>query len=109
MRTDYEWDCETVADGDRSHEDGEVIDHAHGKTFRAVAAWAAANPCAPGGRYEFVLVRDDDGGRSWAYLKNGKLPEYFKDAEGCDAAKVPKRFHAEIAAEAAAWPGRKLQ
>ena len=98
MTVQYEWDCETVADGDSTgFEDGEAIDHAHGASFKEVKAWAAANPCAPGFRHEIVLVRDDDAGRAWAYVSGGKLPEYFTDADGADDAKVPQRFVREVA------------
>lgn len=97
MTVIYEWDCETVADGESwRFEDGEVIEHTHGSSFAEVMAWASENPPERGIRYELVLVRDDDKGRSWAYMTNGKLPEYFTDADGSDAAKVPKRFHQEV-------------
>ena len=50
---------------------------------------------------DFGLVRDEgneiDGltDRYWAYVKGGKLPEYFSDSMGVPIKiKVPKRFHA---------------
>ena len=48
-----------------------------------------------------VLVRDvyrnwDLSDRSWAYVEDGKLPEYFSDPWQQEECKVPKRFHAEI-------------
>lgn len=43
-----------------------------------------------------VLVRDDDKGRSWAYLEDGELPSHFEDAYGVKVAKVPGRFHEEV-------------
>lgn len=51
--------------------------------------------------FAVCLVRDDwrrrgDAPRSWAYLKDGKLPEYFVDAYDNQTVKVPQRFHAEI-------------
>lgn len=99
MAVTYEWDCETVAAGDSEQfEDGEVIDHAHGATYKEVLAWSAANPPQAGFRHALVLVRDDDEGRSWAYVEDGKLPQYFTDADGADAAKVPQRFHREVCA-----------
>ena len=99
MSVTYEWDCETVAAGDQDFEDGEVIDHAHGANFKDVKKWSKSNPCAQGFKHALVLVRDDDEGRSWAYLdENGMLPKYFTDAEGGDAAKVPQRFVREVAA-----------
>lgn len=46
---------------------------------------------------EVGLMRDDDKGRSWAYITNGKLPENFLDAYGRIVAKVPQRYHKELA------------
>jgi hypothetical protein len=98
MTVYYEWDCETVADGDSSeYEDGEVIEHSHGTSYQEVLVWAAANKPDTGTRHAIVLVRDDDEGRSWAYVSDGKLPDRFTDANGTDAAKVPKRYHEELA------------
>lgn len=98
MTVIYEWDCETVADGaSADFEDGECIDHAHDSTYRAVKAYAERHQCEPGFRYQLVLVRDDDDRRAWAYVENGKLPEFFTDADGEDYSRVPKRFHAEVA------------
>jgi hypothetical protein len=96
MAVIYEWDCETVADGDTpSFEDGEVIDHCHAAVYQDVLKRAKTD--APAGfRHEVVLVRDDEEGRSWAYVENGKLPEFFTDADGADASKVPQRFHQEV-------------
>ncbi len=99
MAVQYEWDCETVADGDSSQfEDGEVIDHSHGETFKSVVDWSKNNPPSPGFRHEIVLVRDNDDGRSWAYVVDDQLPEFFTDADGRDAARVPQRFVREVMA-----------
>jgi hypothetical protein len=35
--------------------------------------------------------------RTWAYVVNDRLPEYFSDAAGTPMHKVPKRFHNELA------------
>jgi len=36
--------------------------------------------------------------RLWAYIKDGKLPEFFNDAYGNSTShRVPKRFHKEVA------------
>jgi hypothetical protein len=43
-----------------------------------------------------VLVRDDDHSRGWAYVENGKLPEYITDAYGRNIVKVPNKFHNEL-------------
>ena len=94
----YEWDCETVASIDTDEfAEGDVIEHAHAPTLRETLKWARDVPLEPGTRYEIVLVRDDDEGRSWAYLEDGALPEYFLDAYNHRVAKVPKRFQAETA------------
>jgi hypothetical protein len=95
----YEWDCETVGSIDTDEfAEGDVIEHAHAPTLRETLKWAREEPLEPGTRYEIVLVRDDNEGRSWAYLEeNGALPEYFLDAYDRRVAKVPKRFHAETA------------
>ena len=90
MTVEYEWDCETVDTY------GDIIEHTHGATHAEVKAWSAANPCEPGFRRDLVLVRDDDEGRAWAYLEDGKLPEFFQDAGLCNVSKVPQRFHREV-------------
>jgi len=41
-------------------------------------------------------VRDYSLDRSWAYVKDGKLPSYFLDAYDHETRKVPKRFHKEL-------------
>ncbi len=98
---EYEWDCETQTSVDSAeHEEGEVLDHRHGESYAKVALDASAIP-EPGERFAIVLVRDDEAGRSWAYVEDGKLPDYFSDADGRNAAKVPKRFHVEVLRHAA--------
>ena len=51
---------------------------------------------------EIELVRNRLGGgyndRSWAAVKDHRLPDFFSYGEGEFATKVPKRFHAECAA-----------
>ena len=89
-QTVYEWAVEYM--------DGEdIVDAVQQDTFAQVKALAdkAENT-------ELVLVRNvwdgnDLEDRSWAYIEDGKLPEYFSDPVGNDtSAKVPKRFHAEL-------------
>lgn len=108
MTVIYEWDCELVADGDsEEYENEDVIDHAHGDSFRDVLATAESRRARPepGTKSAVVLVRDDDAGRSWAYLDDdGKLPEAFVDAYGREVAKVPQRFHKEVSREARPAP-----
>lgn len=99
----YEWDVETYLDTDHSG-DGDIVDHNHSQT--AVDALSALRePQAdPEGtiKTRLVLVRDvfDEGedlvSRAWAYVEDGKLPAMFNDTT-CDIAKVPQRFHKELA------------
>ena len=47
---------------------------------------------------DYGVVRDqEDGTRTWAYVRKGKLQEHFHDAMGEPQTKVPQRFHAELA------------
>jgi len=92
----YEWDveeCNAVETTDL--DEGEVIDHRHCETYTEVKRVLAETP-PPGSVWSACLVRDDDNGRSWAYMEDGKLPEYFEDAYQHPTAKVPQRFHAEV-------------
>ncbi len=100
MATNYEWIVEEldVLPGAEIGEDDDIIDVHHFDTFVEARAWASDNiyPCRIG------LTRDvgnDDEGltdRSWAYVENRKLPEFFTYCPELGA-KVPKRFHEEIA------------
>jgi len=49
------------------------------------------------------LVRNEGGdvegltGRLWAYVVDGKLPEYFEDAtRSVTGYKVPKKYHSQL-------------
>lgn len=94
----YEWDIETVTDEDtEEHEKNEVLDHNFCESYKALREQLTRFPDAGDGlRFDVVLVRDGYYGRSWAYVEDGKLPEFFHDADGRNAALVPKRFHAEV-------------
>ncbi len=89
MATIYEWDYETV------DENGDVEDHFHANKLSEYSEDAKTDT--------LVLVRsvgnEIDGliEREWAYVKDGKLPEYFQDANEREGAKVPVRFHDELA------------
>ena len=97
MAVHYEWDVEEqAARATAQVEAGEVLEHWHSATYSEAAQHAASEP-APDVVHVVVLVRDDDNCRAWAYMEDGKLPEYFEDAYGQPHAKVPKRFHAEVA------------
>lgn len=90
MTVRYEWDVETVDEHD------DIIDHFFQKDYAGVLEELAKDDC-PGLIKRAVLVRDDDKGRSWAYLEDGELPEYFENAYGEEAAKVPAKFIREVA------------
>lgn len=70
--------------------DGEILDVDHADKF----------PGFPKHHQEIGVVLDEHRNvymvRSWAYIKNGKLPSHFKDAFGGQTCKVPKRFHDEV-------------
>ena len=94
MRTvEYEWDVETVADEPTAdYEAGEVLEHWH-QPSKADALRVASGLPRPTQAYKVVLVRDDDAGRSWAYLNaDGTMPTHFADAYGRPTHKVPARF-----------------
>lgn len=86
MQTSYEWDWEEVD----TH--GDILDHNFSN--KLVCQPEPDNALI---HYELVLVynRGDDVegivDRSWAYVKDGKLPKTF-----LNGMKVPKRFHEEI-------------
>lgn len=94
MTVYYEWDVEEVDEHD------DIIDHHHTDSY-AKAKAINETPSDEGITSRIVLVRDDDntrtGCRAWAYMEGSELPEYFEDANGVEVAKVPKRFHDEVA------------
>jgi hypothetical protein len=97
MAVAYEWDVELVEDVDED-EEKEILEHFHQTSFAECFDFVVKNPPASGTCYQIVLVRDDDDRRAWAYLEDNKaLPEQFEDADGRDYAKVPKRFHDQVA------------
>ena len=97
MKTQYEWDVETVTEDEFK----DIESHNFSDTLAPLLRFL--NTPEPGYTKALVLVRDEtdnfgDGlERSWAYVKDGKLPEHFEDSGGRPMAKVPKRFHAEFA------------
>jgi len=84
----YEWDYETV------DTDGDIQDHNHRNSLSEFNASDITDT--------LVLVRnvfDDVNGlkdRTWAYVKDGKLPEKFKDDDELEGTTVPKKFHKEL-------------
>ena len=86
----YEW-CVEVVD-----QHGDIVDNYFAASLAQAIEWAGDDD----GEYEYqiCLVRTEDtfnGDRAWAYLTDGRLPEYFADAFGHDTTKVPQRFHRE--------------
>lgn len=98
MTVYYEWDIEVVQDVETlDKESGEILEHMHQESYRQVLDFIHRNPPEEGTRYDVVLVRDDDEGRSWSYMGlDGKLDEFFYDAYLKKTSKVPKRFHVEV-------------
>ena len=87
----YEWDVEETEKGT-----DEIMDHLFCDSFEDAVRTAAAVDADEHVYACIVLVRDSYADRSWAYMKDGKLPEMFKDAMGVEVAKVPRRFHREV-------------
>ena len=87
-RLDYEWDVEVL------DEYGDIVDHLFQSQFPGsqddplmvvvlVKSYAEGNP---GDDLSFD-IKD----RTWAYIKDGTLPQYFDDGS-----KVPMHFHKEV-------------
>ncbi|HQR98142.1 MULTISPECIES: hypothetical protein [unclassified Polaromonas] len=101
MTVTYEWDIEETIDY-TGKDDGlnDVLDHLFQPDFKSLKSQLdelKAHDVEDGHvHYDPVLVRDDDNGRSWAYLIDGKLPTHFEDAYQNPVAKVPARFHKEV-------------
>jgi len=97
MTIRYEWDIETVCT-----ESEDILDHDHRDRLAEFGIeeliHAINQDTEPGNNFtRLVLVRDDDNGRSWAYVTDeGKMPEQFLDAYDRPVAKVPKRFVEEF-------------
>ena len=92
--TVYEWDFETVC-----KEFGDILDHNHSDKLLGLPTHDTETEFD-----RLVLVKDvyrqwDLVDRTWAYVKDGKLPEYFSNSSYQEESKVPKRFHIEIGKE----------
>lgn len=105
--TAYEWIVETV---DEYEDIVETLAH---ETYREASATATRDAQDIGTkshtgsiiiRIDIALTRlwsrdfEAEGmeDRQYAYLEDGKLPEYFEHTGGGTGAKVPKRFFAEM-------------
>ncbi len=94
MSTTYEWVVETVT---RSTDEPEIQDLDHFDSYAEAVAAMKRDPAPEGNEYHVGLVRDSDrDGRGWAYLTDGKLPEWIRRADDSPMVRVPKRFHAEV-------------
>ena len=84
----YEWDYETL------NEHGDIIDHNHADKLLQFSHEDVTDT--------LVLVRDkgtENNGlqeRTWAYVIDNFLPDYFSDATGNPLHKVPKIFKEEL-------------
>ncbi len=98
MSMNYEWDVELIITYDENTND--VEEHYFQDTY-ADCLKQAAEPLEDGYSYEIVLVATSDDGdeRWWAYIEDGKLPEFFEDAYQRKMRKIPQRFHEEVNAK----------
>lgn len=93
----YEWDYEEF-----DPQSGDILDHNHQDHLSQYDSDAGLGPV------RLVLIRntgnDADGladglaDRLWAYVKDGKLPEFFTNELGNDTGYiVPIKYHVELA------------
>jgi len=102
MAVSYEWDAEIVdtaaIDPETNEPYNDVLDHLFGDIDYVLEQ----TPEDEGTRIDVVLVYnegDDFDGlrdRAWAYVDDGKLPEWFEDAMGARIRKVPQKYHNEL-------------
>jgi len=100
METSYEWDVETI------DEHGDIQDHDH---FDKLKDSYFFHDEINERTLELVLVRDTwnamgQSVRTWAYMVNKKMPEFFQDAYQNNATKVPQRYLNEFQK----WKGRQV-
>lgn len=87
MAVDYEWCCEVV------DQHGDIVESYFALSCAGALSWVEDD----GREYQICLVRTcGEGYRSWAYMSNGQLPDYFADSAGHDTTRVPQRFHREV-------------
>lgn len=90
MSVYYEWVIEWI-----EFDSGDIIDLDHRDTYAEAVRVALEEP--PEGTYSLIgLVRNASNGRTWAYMDEGFLPHYFRDAYGEYRMSVPKRFLKEV-------------
>lgn len=84
----YEWTLEIL-------EDGDIVDSDFSEVLNFNKSELPDNDLGLI-RYEGNEI-DGQTDSVWAYVKNGKLPEYFSNAMGEKTSyKVPARFHKEL-------------
>lgn len=110
LKTEYEWDaeeyypneCVGINNNGGMVEAGDIYDHNFAN--KAIDALKNVLQGSEDSRicFRLVLVRNvidkfgDLEERSWAYVEDGKLPEYFLDAFDKQTIKVPLRFITEL-------------
>ena len=94
MPAEYEWDIETYDE----HGD---IDHDHRSELSRYPAAVLAEALSRGSLSRLVLVRDVPRAwghisRTWAYVEDGALPDYFSSDRGETGTRVPRRYKREL-------------
>ena len=98
MTISYEWDCELHRELHTAGEPSELqMPFSYTTDYRRVKEFIEATIPDKDCEFVAVLVRTDDDNRAWAYVEDGKLPEFFLDAYNSEYRKVPKKFHDEVA------------
>lgn len=98
MTVFYEWQVELVQyyPDDPEPDLHDIIDQYPQETFAECMKFIKDPPDEPHQKWDIVLVRNNDTGRSWAYLEDGVMSTHFEDAYGREVSIVPKRFLAEV-------------
>jgi hypothetical protein len=97
MTVYYEWTVEIVED--LTDPDSDIIDTTACDSLKQALHFMGYDP----EHSRLVLVRnvgnDDEGltDRLWAYVDDGKLPDYFEASAGNETSvRVPAKFHQEL-------------
>lgn len=94
MGTRYEWVIETL-DGPDTDDDVEILDVNHADTYADAVRRAGQEEHA---RVGLVRDRDTFDGieRAWAYVEDGRLPEWLEEAGGRQVVKVPVAYRKQF-------------
>ena len=96
MAIKYYWHVEENATAENpTHEVTATVVTICCASYKIAAHLAKQSPSAAHTIREIVLVRDNNGELSWAYIEDGELYEYFH-CNGNEVALVPLRFHREV-------------